>query len=153
MAIMNLTMTGMLTTTERRVWNSSQQLFDVLREYRFVELSAMGGDSMNQSKSFSSGRNFYFRKHGQCTINFLKDGRVHVLSGPIALWNLHDSLSSEELTILIAFATMCEEHQECMRNYMAPQCQRYLDVMQKMPPFQVDWKQAFLEAYSRVIID
>jgi hypothetical protein len=150
---MNLTMAGMVVLPERRAWKSSQQLFDILREYRFVELAAMGGETMQKSKSFTTGRNYFFRKHGQCTVNFLKDGRVHVLSGPIALWNLHDSLSSEELTILIAFATMCEEHQECMRNYMAPQCQRYLDVLHKMPRFQVDWKLAFLEAYSRVFID
>lgn len=152
MAIMNLTMAGLMSASLVPSYNSSQELLNILQNHRFAEVCGMGGSSMNSQGRFVAGRNYYFRKHGQCTVNFLKDGRVHVLCGPIAMWNLHDSLSSEELTILIAFATMSEEHQDCMRNYMGPRCRKYLDVLHQMPRFQVDWKQSFLTAYATVVI-
>jgi hypothetical protein len=152
MAIMNLTLAGMISAPAVSHYNSSQQLLDILQKYRFVEVVGMGGRSMSYSQGFVAGRNYYFRKHGQCTVNFLKDGRVHVLHGPIAMWNLHDALSADELTILIAFAALSEEHQDCMRSFMAPRCKKYIDVLHHMPRFQVDWKNAFLSAYSEVMI-
>jgi hypothetical protein len=145
-------MAGLMPVSGTSSYSASQQLMDVLQRYRFAEVSGMGGKSMREVKEYVAGRNYYFRKHGQCTVNLLKDGRVHVLYGPIAMWNLHDSLTQEELTILIAFATMGEEHQDCMRNYMGPKCTKFMDVLHQMPRFQVDWKHAFLEAYSQVHI-
>jgi hypothetical protein len=153
MAIINLTLASMAPQPVLPMYTASQQLMDILRAHRFVDIPGMGGSSMRRSDQYVSGRNYYFRKHGQCTVNFLKDGRVHVLHGPIALWNLHDALSPEELTILIAFATMSEEHQELMRNVMGPRCQRYSDVLRHLPAFKVDWKQEFLKAYSIVAVD
>lgn len=127
---------------------ASQQLMDILNANGFSELPAMGGMSMQPTDRYISGRNYYFRKRGQCTINFLKDGRVHVLNGPISIWNLHDQLSFHELDVLLAFSSLCEEHQECMRNYMGPRCLRYSDVLEHLPSFPVDWKTAFLMSMS-----
>jgi hypothetical protein len=133
------------------IYDASQQLLDILLQHRFVEMSGVCGTTAT-SRQYVKGRNCYFRKHGQCTVNFLKDGRVHVLHGPIALWNLHDFLTNDELRVLIAFATLCEEHQELMRNYMGPRCRNYMDAIHQMPSFQVDWKNEFLLAFSKVDI-
>jgi hypothetical protein len=127
---------------------ASQQLMDILNANGFSELPGMGGKTMQSTDRYMSGRNYYFRKRGQCTVNFLKDGRVHVLNGPIAIWNLHDQLSYHELQVLLAFSAMSEEHQECMRNYMGPRCLCYSDVLEFLPSFRVDWKTAFLMAMS-----
>jgi hypothetical protein len=146
MAIMNLSF--LHAPKAAPAFSASQQLMDMLYAHAFVELPAMGGRTMHPSDAYVPGRNYYFRKRGQCTINFLKDGRVHVLNGPIALWNLHDHLSQHELVVLMAFASMCEEHQECMRNYMGQRCRRYSDVLEQLPTFPVDWKEAFVIAMS-----
>ena len=132
-------------------YNASQSLMDVLMCHRFAELPHMGGlNAQRTTGKYVAGQVYYFRKHGQCTVQFLKDGRVHVLQGPIAMWNLHDNLTPDELNILIAFATLCEEQQEVMRNYMAPKCKKYTDVLRNMPAFNVDWKKDFLEAFSGI---
>mgnify|MGYP003343121366 CR=1 FL=1 len=133
-------------------YNASQQLMDVLVNHDFTEMPLMGGRSLQSPERFVSGCNYYFRKRGQCTINFLKDGRVHVLNGPIAIWNLHDHLSHHELAVLMAFGSLEEEHQECMRNYMGPRCTRYGEVLEHLPSFQVDWKEAFVIALSELSI-
>jgi hypothetical protein len=149
MAIMNLSL--LHAPKAAPAFNASQHLMDILRINGFCELPGMGGRSMQSSVDrFIAGRNYFFRKRGQCTINFLKDGRVHVLNGPIAIWNLHDQLSYHELNVLLAFASLGEEHQECMRNYMGPRCTRYSDVLELLPSFQVDWKTAFLMAMSNL---
>jgi hypothetical protein len=77
---------------------------------------------------------------------------VHVLNGPIAMWNLHDHLSHHELAVLMAFASLSEEHQECMRNYMGPRCKTYGEVLESLPGFNVDWKEAFVIALSELAI-
>jgi hypothetical protein len=146
MAIMNLSLLHAPKATP--AYSASQQLMDILHACGFTELPGMGGKSMHAADRYVSGRNYYFRNRGQCTVNFLKDGRVHVLNGPIAIWNLHDHLNYHELNVLLAFASMSEEHQECMRNYMGPRCNRYADVLEHLPSFQVDWKTAFLLAMS-----
>ena len=122
MPILNITMArSMPTATSMHYFTASQQLMDTLLKHRFVELVDIGGITMRKGQHYQAGENYFFRKHGQCTVHFLKDGRVHVLYGPIALWNLHDMLNHEELRVLLAFASMCEEHQECMRNYLVAQ--------------------------------
>jgi hypothetical protein len=146
MAIMNLSFLHAPKATP--AFSASQQLMDILHSNGFSELPGMGGKSMQPANRYVSGRNYYFRHRGQCTVNFLKDGRVHVLNGPIAIWNLHDHLSYHELNVLLAFASMSEEHQECMRSYMGPRCSRYAEVLEYLPPFQVDWKTSFLFAMS-----
>jgi hypothetical protein len=87
MAIMNLSFLHAPKATP--AFSASQQLIDILYFHGFSEIPGMGGRSMHQSERFISGRNYYFRNRGQCTVNFLKDGRVHVLNGPIDIWNLH----------------------------------------------------------------
>jgi hypothetical protein len=146
MAIMNLSL--LHAPKAAPAYSASQQLMDILHAHGFSELPAMGGKSMQSVDRYVGGRNYYFRNRGQCTINFLKDGRVHVLNGPIAIWNLYDHLSYHELNVLLAFSSLCEEHQECMRNFMGPRCMRYADVLEQLPSFQVDWKTAFLMAMS-----
>lgn len=151
MAILNFMLARTLPFQSTLVsYTASQHLMDVLIKNRFVEIPNMPGTKPSNGQ-YSFGQVYYFRRHGQCTINFLKDGRVHVLSGPISLWNLHDSLSTEELTILIAFAKLSDEQQEVMRNYMGPRCRRYTDVLHQMPAFNVDWKRDFLEIFGRGI--
>lgn len=146
MAIMNLSF--LHAPKAAPAFSASQQLMDILQARGFTELPSMGGQCMHRNDQFVSGRNYYFRNRGQCTVNFLKDGRVHVLNGPIAIWNLHDQLSHHELDVLLSFASLCEEHQECMRNYMGPRCVKYADVLEHLPSFQVDWKTAFLISLS-----
>ncbi len=132
------------------IFDASQSLMDILRNHRFVEVPGLSGITSNGVRSYQKGVNYFFRKHGQCTINFLKDGRVHVLHGPIALWNLHDFLTTDEVRILIAFSTLGEEHQDIMRTYMAPRCRKYADVVNHLPTFTVDWKSDFMMAYTKV---
>ncbi len=158
MALFNITMARTLPTeTTLSNYCASQELMNVLTRNRFAEMDQSGNDALRKiAGRYTKGQVYYFRKHGQCTISFLKDGRVHVLYGPIALWNLHDTLSQDEMNVLIAFASLSDEQQEVMRNYMAPRCsqsavdRRYTDVMRNMPVFNVDWKKDFLEAYGRV---
>lgn len=134
------------------IFNASQQLLELLRHHRFVEVPGLCGTTSDNLRRFEGGRNYFFRKHGQCTVNFLKDGRVHVLYGPIALWNLHDFLSNDELRVLLAFCSLNEEYQDIMRNYMGPLCRKYAEVINQLPPFSVDWKIEFMLAYTRVDI-
>lgn len=133
-------------------YQASQQLMDMLLTHGFREIPHMGGRSMHRTETFERGNTYYLRKRGQCTINFLKDARVHVLNGPIAIWNLHDQLSYHELAVLIAFASMHEEHQEIMRSYMGPRCTNYAAVLEHLPGFQVDWKDAFVMALSALAV-
>jgi hypothetical protein len=159
MALFNITMARALPTDSLPTsFVASQDLMNVLLRNRFAEMSEPGNDGLRKiAGRYNKGQVYYFRKHGQCTINFLKDGRIHVLYGPVALWNLHDTLTTDELNVLIAFATLSEEQQEVMRNYMAPRCsqsavdRRYTDVLRNMPLFNVDWKKDFLEAFGRVL--
>jgi hypothetical protein len=150
MAIMNLSF--LHAPKASPAFSASQQLIDILQIHGFSEVPGMGGKSMQSTDRFTAGRNYYFRNRGQCTVNFLKDGRVHVLNGPIAIWNLHDQLSYHELTVLLAFSSMNEEYQECMRTYMGPRCNRYNEVLEYLPSFQVDWKTAFLMAMSSITV-
>ncbi len=147
MAILNLSLAGSALASPI-LHNASSAFVDILKRHRFAEVTGPDGMYTN----YQRGKNYFLRKHGQCTVNLLKDGRVHVLHGPIALWNLHDFLGNDELQVLIAFATLCEEHQELMRNYMGPRCSKYSDVMRQMPVFHVDWKTEFLRAFSIVDI-
>jgi hypothetical protein len=150
MAIMNLSFLHAPKATP--AFSASQQLIDILHVNGFSEVPGMGGRSMQRADRFISGRNYYFRNRGQCTVNFLKDGRVHVLNGPISIWNLHDHLSYHELTVLLAFSSLSEEHQECMRKFMGPRCSKYSEVLEHLPSFQVDWKTAFLMAMSSTMV-
>jgi len=150
MAILNLSL--MYAPRVVPAYNASQQLMDMLILHNFTELPMMGGRSMHHPEHYVAGCNYYFRKRGQCTINFLKDGRVHVLNGPIAMWNLHDHLSHHELAVLMAFASLSEEFQECMRNYMGSRCKVYGEVLESLPGFNVDWKEAFVIALSELAI-
>jgi hypothetical protein len=135
-----------IPTTSFMHYQASQELMDVLLSHRFVEMPQMCGRSYETTtKIYKPGSVYYFRKNGQCTINFLKDGRVHVLHGPIALWNLNDHLTTDDVDILLAFANLYEEQQECFRNYMAPRCQKFSDVLHQLPTFHVDWKRDFLD--------
>jgi hypothetical protein len=143
-----LTLSFLYAPLATPAYSASQQLMDILHAHGFSELPQMGGKSMFTADRYESGRNYYFRNCGQCTINFLKDGRVHVLNGPIAIWNLHDQLTYHELNVLLAFSSLSEENQECMRNYMGPRCVRYAEVLEQLPAFQVDWKTSFLMALS-----
>ena len=127
------------------IFQSSEVLAEILFRHRFVEINAV-----STGFRFVQGKNYFFRNNGQCTVNFLKDGRVHVLHGPIALWNLHDFLTSDELTVLLAFSKLSSEHQELMRNYMGPRCTKFTDVMRNIPAFEVDWKEAYLKAFASV---
>ena len=145
MAILNFSLAGTALASPV-LHHASSAFVELLKKHRFVEVS--GADGL--FTTYQRGKNYFLRKHGQCTVNLLKDGRVHVLHGPIALWNLHDYLTNDELQVLIAFATLSEEHQELMRNYMGPRCSKYGDVMRNMPSFQVDWKAEFLRAFGGV---
>ncbi|MBX7051288.1 MAG: hypothetical protein K1X54_04545 [Flavobacteriales bacterium] len=127
------------------IFQSSAELAEILFKHRFVEIN-----SNSRVFHFIQGKNYFFRNNGQCTVNFLKDGRVHVLHGPIALWNLHDFLTSDELTVLLAFSKLSSEHQELMRNYMGSRCTKFTDVMRNIPSFEVDWKEAYLKAFASV---
>jgi len=97
-----------------------------------------------------SGTKRFFKNKGTCTISFLPDGRIHVMDAPMAMWTLHDTLSPEELRILIAFAAMDEESQTAMRNALAPFCDSYYDVMPRLTKNNTPWKNNFLNEYNAV---
>ena len=146
------TMSNLAIQSSPVSFGASKELAEILYRHRFVEVEGMGGATMRRVPAFQRGVNHYFRKHGQCTVHFLKDGRIHILQGPIAMWNLHDELESDELAIVLAFSAMCEEHQDLMRSYMGPRCKRYVDIWHHMPSFQVDWKQQFLQQFLLVTL-
>lgn len=101
-------------------------------------------------RTYVQGSKRFFKNNGTCTVGFLPDGRIHVLDAPIAMWSLHDTLSSEELRILIAFAAMDEDRQQAMRDELAPYCDSYSDVMRFLPKIKAEWKHSFLNAYNDV---
>lgn len=134
-------------------FKASQELMDKLAEAGFMECPAIGVGQHHSpiSTKFSAGRIYYFKKHGDCTICFLKDGRVHVLSGPISMWQLHDNLSEDELSVLLAFCEMPEDSQSFFRKHMAPLCTSYRDVLNALPTFQAEWVTQFRKAFAQMM--
>ncbi len=123
-------------------YSASEGLMNLLKANRIRPIT--------KAKHFVKGSKQYFRNQGTCTIGFLPDGRIHVLDAPIAPWSLHDSLSSDELRILIAYCGMAEEFQSSMRESVAPYCDSIIDIMHRLPRINAPWKQFFLKAYRNV---
>lgn len=114
----------------------------------FHELNGVGGHS--NSTHFTPktpGGSRYFQRKGECVVHLLKDGRIHVLHGPLATWKLHDQLEECDWQILAAFASLNDDLQQAMTQYMQGRCQSYADMFRCLPCFAVDWKEAFLCAY------
>jgi hypothetical protein len=149
--IPSITLKSMMQQTSYG-FKASQELMDKLAEAGFMECTALGGFQCSPIQGkFSSGRIYYFKKHGDCTICFLKDGRVHVLSGPISMWQLHDNLSEDELSVLLAFCDMPEDSQSFFRKHMAPICSSYKDVLNALPTFQAEWVNHFRKAFAQMM--
>jgi hypothetical protein len=131
-------------------WQSSQALLDVLLAHRFVQVQEMGLlDQRALLGRYQVGTVYHFRKYGDCRIGFLKDGRLHVLNGPMSQWELFDSLSDHELRVLLAFCSLHEEHQMFFRKNMGT-IKSYALVPDNLPPFDAEWKRAFMEQYDRL---
>lgn len=105
---------------------------------------------INGERQFKTGVKSYFKNKGTCTIGFLPDGRIHVLDAPIAMWSLHDTLSPEELRILIAFCSLEEQDQTALRDAMAPFCDSYTSILHRLPKINTPWKHQFVKAYKEV---
>lgn len=130
---------------------ASQKLMDILLSHNFVECEAIGG--FRSMGRYISGRTYYFRRNGDCTICFLKDGRVHVLQGPHRTWQLCDVVEAEYMRVLLAFCTLDRDEQTFFRNFMAKHCKDYTQIVQSLPRFEVEWKESFKNAYSALLLD
>jgi hypothetical protein len=126
-------------------FTASQHLAEILLTHGFRSSELENG-------RFIKGRIHYFRNGSDCTVCFLKDGRVHVLAGPTGMWQLHDQLTDEDLSVLLAFASMSEECQTIFRNYMAPKCTNYGDVLNLLPKSQLKWSAEFRQRYSVLLM-
>jgi len=135
--------------TSGEQWSSSQALMDLLLEQRFAQVHEMGifDHRATQGKYYKGGI-FHFRKYGDCRIGFLKDGRVHVLNGPLSQWELFDFLDRNILRVLLAFCSLHEEHQMFFRKNMSGR-KDYNKILDILPPFDAEWKRAFMEQYDR----
>lgn len=129
---------------------ASQELMDILKIHGFVECSSIG--NFNSQGRYESGRTYYFRKNGECTICFLKDGRVHVLHGPLLTWQLSDFIQRDYLRILIAFCSLQQDQQIFFRNFLGTKCASYLDIFENLPSFEVEWKTDFRNHYSTLLL-
>lgn len=130
---------------------ASQELMDILKQHGFAECGSIGG-YVSQGR-YDSGRTYYFRKNGECTICFLKDGRVHVLHGPLLTWQLSDFIQRDYLRILIAFCSLDQDQQIFFRNYMSKHCKTHTEIFSTLPSFDVEWKTDFRNFYSRLLLD
>lgn len=126
-------------------FTASQSLADALLTHGFRSAELESG-------RYVKGRIHYFRNGSDCTVCFLKDGRVHVLAGPTGMWQLHDQLSDEDLRVLLAFAAMNDECQTVFRNYMAPKCAAYCDILHALPKSNVDWSAEFRKQYAMLLM-
>lgn len=97
---------------------------------------------------FEPGKMIHLRKNGDCMIVFLKDGRVHVMNGPLSRWHLFDNLNIATLRTLLAFASLNENDQFAFRSYMKDQCKGFRDLFHHLPANNVGWKNRFLNYYS-----
>lgn len=135
-------------------------LFSVPSAYGYVSYTASEGlmnllkankiRPISGERQYKAGAKIYFRNKGTCTVCFLPDGRIHVLDAPIAMWTLHDTLSQEELRVLIAFCSLEEEEQQAMRDAMAPFCDSFIGILHRLPKAHGAWKQKFLQAYHAI---
>ncbi len=131
---------------------ASQDFMDLLLREGFHECPQVGGIQYGRaSGKYTLGKIYYFKKNGECTICFLKDGRIHVLYGPLGMWELNDYIMSGHLRTLMAFASLQEDQQTCFRNYMSGRCTDYDGLFFHLPKFEVDWKQEFRDQYSELL--
>jgi hypothetical protein len=119
----------------------------LLKRHRFVLVSRSYGA---EEDSFQNGLNYTFQKHGECAVCLLKDGRIHLLNGPLSRWELHDHITDEMMHIVLAFCNMNSEMQECFRTYVGQRCRNYNDIFALLPAVQVDWKNEFLKSWNSV---
>lgn len=131
-------------TAGPKVFTASQELMDTLLLHGFV--------SSEHHTRYVSGRIYYFKKHGDLMVSFLKDGRVHTLAGPVAMWQLHDGLSEEELRVLCAFSCMSENNQVFFRQFMSKKETPYEEVLNTLPGPDREWSAEFREHYSRLLM-
>jgi hypothetical protein len=87
---------------------------------------------------------------GQCLIQPMKDGRWHIMNGPINRWHIADQLDYFEWQVLKAFCNMQEEDQWRFRTYMMSRVKRIQEVFQFLPKNNVSWKNSFLIAFSQL---
>lgn len=142
---MTLPVNFLPTSQDDLIFSASQSLADALLTHGFRSAELESG-------RYVKGRIHYFRNGSDCTVCFLKDGRVHVLAGPTGMWQLHDQLSEEDLRVLLAFAALNDEHQTIFRNYMAPKCSAYGELLNLLPKSQVEWSAAFRRQYALLLM-
>jgi len=133
---------------KKKLDDNLRATIDHLLQRGFHELLGIGGQSFaNHTQSTIHQSSRYFQRNGECVVHLLKDGRVHVLHGPLATWKLHDQLEECDWQILSAFAALSDEFQMAMAQYMQGRCLSYTDIFRCLPCFTADWKEAFLSAY------
>lgn len=134
-------------TAQLSLWTASQGLMNVLLSHRFAACDGWNSNaSLAQVRTYESGRMYHFRKHGDCVIGFLKDGRIHLLNGPLSRWALLDAVDDETLGHLIAFCTLSADHQEQFRKFMSTRCSDYRHILHHLPHNEVSWRKAYLNA-------
>ncbi|MFM7769778.1 MAG: hypothetical protein ACKO8Q_04410 [Bacteroidota bacterium] len=128
------------------LFNASPLLWKIFTQNGFK--AQVGFSHLNQSFDYEPGKMTHLRKNGECIVVFLKDGRVHVMNGPLSRWHLFDKLNIATLRCILAFASMSDIDQFAFRNYMKDRCTNFSDIFHHLPGNNVGWKHRFLNQYS-----
>ena len=88
---------------------------------------------------------------GQCLIQPMKDGRWHVMNGPLGRWQIMEQLDMFDWQVLKAYCAMEENEQLRMRNFISTRAKSHADILQVLPQNNVSWKNSFLIAFSKML--
>jgi hypothetical protein len=88
---------------------------------------------------------------GQCLIQPMKDGRWHVMNGPLGRWQIMEQLDMFDWQVLKAYCAMDENEQLRMRNFISSRAKSYAEILQVLPQNNVSWKNSFLIAFSKML--
>ncbi|MEN9949166.1 MAG: hypothetical protein RL106_1989 [Bacteroidota bacterium] len=88
---------------------------------------------------------------GQCMIQPMKDGRWHIMNGPLGRWQIVDQLDMFDWQVLKAFCSLGEADQQRMRIFMTQRADRFSTMLHVLPQNNVSWKNSFLIAFSKML--
>lgn len=94
---------------------ASQEVLTMLLSYGFRQVGFPVEDGRWSPKVFRPGEIQHFMKNGECRITFLKDGRIHVLNGPLGRWKLYEFMTDMDWKELVYFCSLSTESQNLRR--------------------------------------
>jgi hypothetical protein len=81
----------------------------------------------------------------------MKDGRWHIMNGPLGRWQIVDQLDMFDWQVLKAFCNLGEDEQQRMRIFMTQRADRFSSILHVLPQNNVSWKNSFLIAFSKML--